>query len=241
MRGLGPVALLATWERGIRDAASDRALTLLAAAAGCTPEEAAGWDVGSRDAVLATLLTDIAGATAWGCTACTGCGEQLDVPVDLMSMALSTVHRPGELLETETPGGLVSFRLPTTEDLRAVSDADPVQARHRLLARCTRWEAGPIPDEAGPIPDDVAEAVDAAMEASSPTGAVELAVGCPHCGATTRAALDVALLLWAEVEARAVALLHDVHALAAAYGWTEPDVLALSPTRRAAYLEMAGR
>jgi hypothetical protein len=32
----------------------------------------------------------------------------------------------------------------------------------------------------------------------------------------------------------------EVHALASHYGWTEPDVLALPPARRRAYLEMVG-
>jgi hypothetical protein len=67
-----------------------------------------------------------------------------------------------------------------------------------------------------------------------------VAVGCGECGALTAAALDVPALLWAEVEAQATRLLHDVHALARGYGWSEADVLALSPRRRAAYLELAG-
>jgi hypothetical protein len=32
----------------------------------------------------------------------------------------------------------------------------------------------------------------------------------------------------------------DVDALARAYGWSEPQVLALSATRRAAYLQLIG-
>ena len=33
-------------------------------------------------------------------------------------------------------------------------------------------------------------------------------------------------------------LIDDVHRLAAAYGWSERDILALGPQRRAAYLEL---
>ena len=36
---------------------------------------------------------------------------------------------------------------------------------------------------------------------------------------------------------RAVQLLDEVHQLATAYGWTEAEILALSDTRRAAYLD----
>jgi hypothetical protein len=54
------------------------------------------------------------------------------------------------------------------------------------------------------------------------------------------AALALPALVWAELQARATALLADVHVLASAYGWTEPQVLSLSPERRAAYLELIG-
>jgi hypothetical protein len=86
----------------------------------------------------------------------------------------------------------------------------------------------------------VIAAVEAALEAACPTGAVRVTVACPACGAPTSAALDLPVLVWAEVETRASTLLGEVHALARAYGWTEPDVLALSPERRAAYLELVG-
>jgi hypothetical protein len=45
--------------------------------------------------------------------------------------------------------------------------------------------------------------------------------------------------VWAEVDVRARRLLADVATLARTYGWTEPEVLALSEARRAAYLRLA--
>jgi len=233
MRGLGPVLLLATWERGIHEGALDRALTLLAAATGRSREDAASIDVGTRDAALSALLRVTAGEVVWGWVPCAGCGERLDVPVDLATLPRSPVREPGEVLGVEVGGVLVSFRLPSTEDLRMLSGLAPAGGRALLLRRCV-FPAGEN------VPEHVAEAVEAAMEAASGGGAVELTVACPGCGTATAAALDVQLLLWADIEARAVALLHDVHTLATAYGWTEPDILALSPTRRAAYLELAG-
>ena len=47
-------------------------------------------------------------------------------------------------------------------------------------------------------------------------------------------------VLWSELQSRAERLLLDVDALARAYGWTEPEILALSSTRRAAYLQLTG-
>ena len=52
--------------------------------------------------------------------------------------------------------------------------------------------------------------------------------------------LDAGQLLWEEIEARALVLLREVHHLASAYGWSEAQILALTPARRASYLAMAG-
>ena len=52
--------------------------------------------------------------------------------------------------------------------------------------------------------------------------------------------LDAGQLLWDEIEARAQVLLHEVHTLASAYGWSEAQILALTPARRASYLAMVG-
>jgi hypothetical protein len=53
-----------------------------------------------------------------------------------------------------------------------------------------------------------------------------------------QAALDAAALTWAQVRAAAGRLLGDIADLAAAFGWTEAEVLALPERRRAAYLEL---
>jgi len=233
MPGLGPLQVLAAWERGIGQAPLERALTLLAAARGGAGRDDAAVDVGSREVLLAQLLEETAGALVWGSTACGSCGERLDVPVDVAAIARLPVPDAGALLSTTVDGAEVKFRLPTTADLRMLRGLPPEAARDLLLVRCVQGVADAVPE-----PD--AEAVEAAMERAAPAGAIEMVVGCPDCGGATTTALDVSVLLWAEIEAQAIALMDDVHTLAAAYGWTEADVLALSPQRRAAYLDLAG-
>jgi hypothetical protein len=223
--------LLTTWERGRAEPPLQRAVTLFAAGSGRRREDATAVDVGSRDVLLAALLADGSGGPAWTIVDCGGCGERLDVPVDVTGVAGLPAHEPGELFEIQVGGSAVSYRLPTTRDLATLPADDPVEARRWLLARCVSWAGGELPDEIG-------DAVEAAMEAASPSGAVEVAVRCAGCGDVTAAVLDVAALLWVEVEAAAVALVQDVHALAAAYGWTEAEVLGLGPARRRAYLEL---
>ncbi len=51
---------------------------------------------------------------------------------------------------------------------------------------------------------------------------------------------DILSYLWTEIEDWAQRLLVDVHTLAVSYGWSERDILALSPRRRRMYLELLG-
>lgn len=81
-------------------------------------------------------------------------------------------------------------------------------------------------------------AVEARMAELDPQGDIELDLACDACGHAWQTAFDVCAFFWEEIEARAKRLLQEVRLLASAYGWTERDVLALSDSRRAAYLKM---
>jgi len=49
---------------------------------------------------------------------------------------------------------------------------------------------------------------------------------------------DIARYLWSEVHAWALRFLREVDLIARTYHWREEDILALTPTRRQAYLEL---
>jgi hypothetical protein len=225
---LGGRELLAVWELGGNQDPVRRAVTMLVAVRGGTADAAAEFDVGSRDVLLARSLRALAGGTVPACADCPGCGADLDVPVDVAAVAALTVLEPGRRWTARTGGAEVTFRLPTTADLLAVRDQPPRRAREMLVRRCLGVEAGP----------DVVAAVEEAMERAAPAGAVDLVVCCPACERSTAFPLDVGVLLWAEIQKQAAGLLRDVHLLASSYGWTEGDVLALSPGRRAGYLAL---
>jgi hypothetical protein len=162
----------------------------------------------------------------------------LDVPLDpavLPHEEDATADR--QPLAVATVDGPLTVRLPDTRDLRAAATAGDASSARRLLLR--RLLPG-LPAERD-IGEDTVAIVETALEKASPGAAVMVTVGCPDCGGATEAAVDVPLLLWCHVEAAAVVLLSEIHVLASAYGWTEPDVLALPPRRRRSYLAMVGR
>ncbi|GAA1274835.1 hypothetical protein [Streptomyces javensis] len=118
------------------------------------------------------------------------------------------------------------------------------RARRALLARCivsVHRSGRPVPADrlpAAELPEPVQRRLAEAAERADPAADVTLNVACPECGEATRAELDIASYLWAELDHWARDLLLDVHLLATAYGWSEPQILALSPLRRRYYLEL---
>ncbi|MGW6805848.1 hypothetical protein ACWGCF_46290, partial [Streptomyces sp. NPDC055039] len=88
------------------------------------------------------------------------------------------------------------------------------------------------------LPADVQRRLAEKAAEADPAADVTLNVNCPECGGATPAALDITSYLWTELDAWARDLLLDVHLLASAYGWSEPEILALSPLRRRYYLEL---
>jgi hypothetical protein len=65
---------------------------------------------------------------------------------------------------------------------------------------------------------------------------VRIALACPACGRRWESVFDILEFFWSEIGVWAERTLSEVHLLASAYGWREPDVLALSARRRQAYL-----
>jgi hypothetical protein len=87
--------------------------------------------------------------------------------------------------------------------------------------------------------DEEIEAVGQSMSAADPLAEILLSFDCPSCGAHFEESLDLPSFLWSEIECCAKRLLFEVHTLASAYGWSQAEVLSLSPARRKCYLNMA--
>ena len=126
------------------------------------------------------------------------------------------------------------FRLPCSRDLAAISGEQDINAATaKLLERCCLDRPKKMDEGFSSIVTEV----EAVMEKLDPAAELNLSLSCENCGHSGLANLNIGALLWDEIDVRARALLSEVHSLARAYGWTEPEILALSPQRRAAYLD----
>ncbi len=235
--------LLEVWERGRSQSPVERAVSMLAVATSANaPGRLVPTTIGQRDMELFKLRELIFGPHATGQVECPECRQ----PVE-MDFAIADV-RP-EQPPREAPENIAArfgeyellFRLPNEDDLAALPAGNDLSVSKRVLVRrCVLKSArGELPIPADELPDEIINALSQRMSELDPGGDVQFALTCPHCGHHWKAPMDIAAFLWSELNAWAGRVLREVHALASAYGWREGDILAMSPARRQAYLELS--
>ncbi len=235
MRALSATELLGVWERAFSQSSIQRALALLAAACPESPPDAlAGLSIGQRDAHLLALREATFGAEFTALASCPACGAATELTFRASDLQAPPAPAPPAELMLQIEGRDLRVRLPTSADLLAITRPDDLAAaRDQLLARC-------LLSDRNQVPEPVLDAVIAQMALADPLADIQLALRCAGCGHAWQAAFDIVSFFWREVHAWARGLLREVHTLAAAYGWHEADILALSPARRRLYLEMVG-
>jgi hypothetical protein len=231
MRALSQADVLNLWEVGRSRHPLDQGVLALEAVTDASRQAIADWPIGRRNHALAQLHGMMFGDWLRGWTTCQDCSEQLEFALDCGALADGAPPDPEDTVDVDGE----AFRLPTSRDLAAAASAgEPAVAARRLLALCRL-----TPDEgASDWSDEVVETIGERLAAADPLAEILLGFECPSCGAAFAESLDLAAFLWSELEGRARATLAEVHVLAHAYGWTETAVLALTPARRALYLEM---
>jgi hypothetical protein len=217
---------------------ADRPALVTALLAACAvPTDAGHWwrqPVSARTEALLALLHESEGGELLALTIrceAVACGARFEI--ELPYAALTVGSAAGGTIEVQRDdGGPLSLRLPTGEDLRAWRawpSANRERAADAVLA--TLRVAGEL------RPDDEARAA-AALTEADPLVAFSVFCACPSCGHDAEREVDLEDVVLQRLAARQRALLREVHALASRYGWTECDILAVAPARRARYLEL---
>lgn len=233
MHPLAGSELLSLWERGARRHALDRS-ALLAAAARPDWDAASIVDrpLGAVNASLLQLRSASFGPHIAGHADCAQCGQRLAFTLDARQL-LALADADTRPSSTDAAG--LRLRAPSLRDLAAVAhEADAERATRTLLARCT------LAGDAAQIDTAALREAEQALDALDPQADLAIALHCVACGHAGAAQLDPGALLWDDIETQAQRLLEQVHRLASAYGWSEDQILALSPARRASYLALQG-
>ncbi|MGH6846881.1 MAG: hypothetical protein ACREC0_05440 [Methylocella sp.] len=230
MRLPNDAGLLDIWEQGHGRGPVARTKLLLAAALPAVDEAGrAALRVSAADVALLQLRRAIFGPKLPAETACRRCAELLVFELDagtLIDGLASSSKRDAAVPDS------IRFREPTVADLAAlagISHADTAQSR--LASQCL------LEIEHAEPPSD---AEIAQIDTLYGQGVIRLRMDCAACGQAWNEDFDIAAYLWEEIAQRAQARLDEIHVLATSYGWSEPQILALSDARRAAYLQRCG-
>jgi len=239
MQLLSFAELLTVWEENWRRPPLWQGLALLAAAC---PEESVETlmqePLGRFNARLWTFRLGYFGSLLTAVTDCSRCGEKVEVTLDITALCngfepQDAASRQESISWQEIIGdtGAVRFRLPVLGDLIAAGEATSFEeASKKLIQSCV--------ETSNVLSDELLAAISAKIEEADPLALLELHGLCPQCGQTWAGFLDAASSVWSELQTWAERTLQEVHLLARAYGWREHEILALSPTRRQAYLRM---
>ncbi|MFN3076924.1 MAG: hypothetical protein ABT940_08615 [Alphaproteobacteria bacterium] len=200
--------------------------------------EAGELGIGDRDRRLLQLRAETFGPRFEMSARCPACDEALEVRLELMDLLVDESVSDPAAGVLEVDGKRWWLRRPDSHDLAAVVDiADPEEGRRHLARRCLLSEEGVPPREEELTRMVLARAAES-LSRLDPQADLYASLDCPTCGYAWEAPFDIGLVLVREVEASAQRVLSDVHTLAVAYHWAEADILALSPARRHAYLDL---
>ena len=252
-------ALLRLWECGLGQpthARDDALLRALSEDIEPTPT------LGECNARLVALHADLFGRELELMSHCPACGTVVQFTADCEALAAqmwpSSENTEPHRLEAQ--GHIIEFCLPNSADIASasvavttttariatladdentftdtVTDAFTQALLDRCVLSCT-LDGATVPTHEVPAP--VLDALSQHMETLDPGASVSFALACPQCATRWQAPLAIGELVWQKVRAAAERVLLDIDMLARAYGWTEREVLRLSPMRRAAYLQM---
>ena len=245
-------AVLCLWERAFGKTPWDRDDLLLSAAGTAAMPRT----LGARNAALMRLHAGWFGARLDLLSTCPQCATTTEFAADSGALAPQLDSAPPAAPQwLQLDDHRVEFRVPDVDAV--VSATLAVQAGQAMQAMPPDpddsarifadelWSACVLsavrngrPCSAAELPEPVRVAVSQRMEALDPGASVSFVLDCPGCAARWQAPLDIGLALWRKLQEQAERLLIEVDTLARAYGWAQHEVLALSPLRRAAYLQL---
>jgi hypothetical protein len=240
MRPLSAQELLEVWEMGQWQAPVERAISLLSASSpDATEDTMVHLPIGERDRRLLLFRDQVFGPDLEAVASCPACGEKLETTVSSADIYGPVVAGPSTALTFQHGEYSVQFRLPDSQDIAVISGKEVTsKARDMLLERCILGATmGSVPVLSSDLPDEVVEALLEEMEKADPLANSRLSLTCPSCGAGWDEDLDILSFFWDEIENWAHRTLQEVHILASAYGWSEPEILSLSAARRKMYVD----
>lgn len=243
MKPLTIPELLSVWDETAGRPLIEKMVRLLAKASFTGDfNEVLQLSIGERDARLLQIREWLFGNRLKNKVDCPSCHETLEWESDTRNLHLQTISQDaaGKEFTFQIDNYTVKFRLPNSSDIiqlleeQAGNDPSEEMAAKCILsikkndAACTFNE----------LPINARESLNDYMSLLDPQADIRINLVCPACRHCWQMCFDIGAYLWEEINHWAKKMLHEVFLLAAAFGWTESEILGLSNNRRRMYLQM---
>jgi len=205
--------------------------------------------VGDRDSLLLQLRRLTYGDKVHSVLICpqTGCGEKMDLKLNISDFLVPPNKQAKEIYEMEVNQKDISykvdFRLPTGADQEAVVRMginDIESASMRLLQLCILEvkKNGRKVKSGNNLPLAVSEALSQRMAELDPQAEILLKMPCSVCKQEFVANFDIGDFYLKELITQSQQVFREVHLLAWHYHWDESDILNMTRSRRQIYLNL---
>jgi hypothetical protein len=197
--------------------------------------------IGQRDAFLLTLREWTFGSRLVGLANCPKCRKPMEFDFEVDDVRAESESEK-ELSFTFSGYDLLIRPINTCDLLLIIRMKDVPSARDALLNCCIlEIRNQGVRVSLDQLPSIVIDAVAEKMEQIDPQADMRFDLFCPACSHNWEVSFDIVSFFWNEIDSWARHILREVHTLAQKYGWTESDILSMSPQRRRIYLEMANQ
>ena len=241
MRRFASRDIVRVWEHGFFRNSVERSLALLAPVfPEMTRSQLTQCSIGNRDLRLLMVKEQLSGPQLRGVVRCPRCNVELGFSLRTTDIRRGDYRDPGPPLFNENLAGFeLTFRLPNSADQLAMLKAgDPITASSILLRRIVKSALHDKKEIYPPqLPPEVLEKLGDRINDLDPQAEVRFSMDCAVCHHHWSALFEVSRFVWTEINDLARNLLTDVVQLARAFGWSEADILEMSPQRRDFYLE----
>jgi hypothetical protein len=240
MKRPGAFELLAIWESTQHLSLLERSLYLLSVVYETDTGTIAKLSIGDRDAGLLRFRKKIFGSRLINMAYCPGCGKPVEWETTVDEILLQDIIPDAgmKVFKLESEGYTIDFRLPNSDDIMtAMASGNRQVDVSSFISSCILHIDHLQKNDLTPaLPQKVIEDISLRMSEADPQAEISMVLNCPDCKNEWRASFNILSYLWLEIESWAKRILKEVAMLARAFGWSEKEILSLSPQRRQYYL-----
>jgi len=244
MKPLLTSELFSVWEQSLDLPMLSRALLLLTKACGVHDiRHIEAMSIGERDARLLVLREWMFGKRMQHVSHCPACKEKVEWETNTTDLRVQNFENTPEekILQTSDNAFEIKFRLINSRDIMEVMKDNPTSENisNKLLRNCiieVNKDGEKMNKEEVPIV--VLRSLENEMTKLDPQADIQMTLDCPACKHKWSVGFDIVSWFLTEINHWAKQMLQEVFLLARFFGWSEKDILNMTPRRRSLYLQM---